>query len=218
MNFETVLRDLAQVNLKKAGKILISVEGATCSGKTTFVLNMYSVLKSMRVPIKVIPEAASEIFKKQPLLLKKLNGNPSSPSWVTAKVKLQKHILQYQSQAVLEFAADNRYKVAIMDRAGASTAYHTLPYVKEDKFIIEQICKEITKLSKIVILLCPLGFLEKGMFRYQKSIEEIEKEAMGIKRYLDQWGISYLELKFKNKKSRENEGLKFILNNLNIPF
>jgi len=210
------LSELRQIGLEIAGKVLMSIEGPTCSGKTNFISDTVISLRKVGIVAKVIDEAATKILEKDPILCKKLNHYPlESNSWRRSKLELQKKILTRQVKDLEEFAKNSDYQIAIMDRSGASTAYHTLPYVKkEERSTVEKICKWATKMSSGVILLSPLGFLDKNSVRYQNSFEEIKAEQEGIEYYLNRWVIDYLKLASTNKNIRMENGLEYILKTL----
>jgi len=213
-NFNALdLREIRELGFKIKRKVLILVEGPTCSGKTTFILDVHNILKEKGITTRIIEEAATKIFKEEPLLLEKLVNFPlKSSRWKAAKLELQKKILFCQLKDLAEFAQDSNSQIALMDRGGASTAYHTLSYLREkEKKLVEEICREITKISKGIIVLSPLGFLKKSSLRYQNSLEDIKAEEKGIKYYLNKWKINYLELISIDRNVRIKSGVEYIL-------
>lgn len=211
-----VIKKISQIAGKVSEKILIQVEGSTCSGKTSFVLDSYATLVRQGVDVLIIEEAAAKILREHNNLLEQLS-TPSQKSkhWREAKIELQQRVLSEQIECLEQFAENDQYRVAIMDRGGASTAYHTIPFFSNmEKDFIERICKELAKMGSQILFLSPLGFLDKDSPRYQNTVEEIELEDIGIKYYLDRWSLKYIEITSYPRKIRVNIGVKHILDYL----
>lgn len=202
---------------KVSAKVLVQVEGATCSGKSSLVSQVYGMLKRKGIAVTVIQEAATRIFRENENLLKQLFAHSTkSNQWRKTKAKLQQRVLSEQIDGLEQFAEDDNCRIALMDRGGASTAYHTIPLFSEkEKDFAEEICKEIAKMSSQILLLSPLGFLQRNPYRYQKTFEEIENEAKGIKYYLTKWKLDYLEIPPFCSSIRAEIGVRHILNFLN---
>jgi len=110
-------------------------------------------------------------------------------------MKLQQKVLETQIECLERFAEEDNFEIALMDRGGASTLFHTAPLLPDrEKRSLEKVCREITMMSDQIILLPHLGFLQQDSFRYQSNLEEIEDEFTGIKHCLDKWKVSYLEI------------------------
>jgi len=192
-------------------RILVQVEGATCSGKTSFISDIHTVLRQKGIDIMIIDEAATKVFKENESFLKRLIlYHPKSNQWKKTKLKLQEKVLSTQIDMLRQFAKSD-FKLAIMDRGGASTAFHTIPLlaVQEDNSI-GLICKKITKMARQVVMLSPLDSFQKTSNRYQKTLEEIVEEATGIKRYLEKWKINYFEIVSTERKTRNEIGVRQI--------
>jgi len=199
---------------KVSEKVLIQVEGATCSGKSSFVLDVYTVLKPKGTSLTIIEEAARKVLEeKNNAFFEQLNAYPrNSRQWKKSKIELQQKVLSHQIASLKRFAENNEYTMALMDRGGASTAYHTIPFLSgKCKSLIEEICREIAKMSSKIILLSPLGFLDGDCLRYQKTLKEIEAEHQGIKHYLTRWKLDYLEIPTVKKAERTRIGIRYIL-------
>ena len=198
-------------------KTLIQIEGPTCSGKTSFVLGLCKELTGNGIKVMHIEEAATKVFKASKNILEQLQSDPESNQWSKAKLELQQRVISEQLASLKSFAENNEYVIAIMDRGGASTAYHTIPLLSnEEKESIKNLCRDIGKMATLTIMLSPLGFLKHDSPRYQKTINEIEEEAIGIKNYLDRWEIRYLEIPPDSRAVRLTVGLKYILDELNV--
>lgn len=161
----------------------------------------------------IIEEAATEVLKKDNTLFKQLVTYPNeSAEWKKCKLELQQKVISHQIESLERFARDDTHTLALMDRGGASTAFHTVPLLSgEDKRIVERICRETASISSQTILLSPVGFLPKDSLRYQKNLDEIRVEYRGIKRYLNKWGVDYIGIASIEKNARLNVGLKHIL-------
>jgi len=210
-------KKIYQIVRKVSEKVLVQVEGPTCSGKSSFVLDICATLKRKGIDVMVIEEAATEVLRKTYNLLEQLITHSSnSNQWRKAKIELQQRVLSEQIEGLERFAENDEYMVALMDRGGASTAYHTIPLLSDvEKEFIEGICREIGKMSSRIILLSPLGFLDGDSHRYQKTFEEIEAEDRGIKYYLDRWKLNYLEIPSVRRAIRVRIGIRHILDLLN---
>ncbi len=186
------LKRIQQTSKALANRRLVQVEGATCSGKSTFVANTRSEFRKKGLNVMVIEEAASKILNENQNLMNQLEHPANYSCWRKAKKKLQQKVLNLQISSLENFTKSN-YEFAVMDRGGASTAYHTVPFLPAgERDLGERICKELSRISSQVILLPELGFFEKTPFRYQKNPQEIKEEFVGIKFYLDRWKIKYI--------------------------
>jgi thymidylate kinase len=208
------LRNIAH---KVSGKILVQVEGATCSGKSSFVSDISATLKKKGIEAMIIEEAAEKILTENVDLYEQLITNSNtSEQWKKSKIELQQKVLRHQLENLEQFAENDLYSLALMDRGGASTAYHTIPLISgKDKILIERTCREIAKMSNLITFLHPLVFLDKNSVRYQKTLREIRAEYKGIKHYLDRWRLGYLEIASFERKARARIGIKQILALLN---
>lgn len=207
---------LLENSFQSTKKTVISIEGSTCCGKTTFAHNIHDALQRVGTATTVIREAATEILEKDPSFHKRLSEYPANSNpWKEAKLELQMRIITTQIKDLTGFFQSN-HRIAIMDRSGASTAYHTLPYLnKEEQSLLEPICIEIIRMSKIVIFLPPIGVVEQNSLRYQKSYDEVKNEDIGIRHFLDKWGINYKTLASSDENTRTKEGLEYITSILN---
>lgn len=198
---------------KVSAKVLVQVEGATCSGKSSLVSQVYGMLKRNGIDVMVIQEAATRIFRERENLLKQLiTHSAKSNQWRKTKIKLQQRVLSEQIDGLERFAENDNYEIALMDRGGASTAYHTIPLLSDkEKDLVEEICAQIAKMSTQTLLLSPLGFLQQKPNRYQKTLDEIENEAEGIKYYLTKWKLDYLEISSSQSSIRAKIGVEHIL-------
>jgi len=208
---------IRKIASKFSEKILIQVEGATCSGKSSFVSDVCTMLKQKGINVMIIEEAATKVFMGSQILLEHLIAYPSeSKQWKKSKIELQQKVLFHQMNGLEWFVENNTYKVALMDRGGASTAYHTIPLLSgKEKNLVEEICREVGKMSSQIILLSPLGFLSKNSPRYQKTLEEIEMEYKGIKHFLGSWKLNYFEIASTRRDIRMKKGIKCIFSLLN---
>lgn len=206
------VRKILGIASKISKKVLIQVEGATCSGKSSFVSDVWTALRRRGIDIMIIEEAATKVLTENDNLLKQLISYPKqSEQWKSSKTELQKRVLRHQLESLEGFAENDAYTVALMDRGGASTAYHTIPLLSSrDKNLVEEICREIGQISRQIILLYPLGFLNGNSPRYQKTLEEIRVEHEGIKHLLDSWRLSYLEIASVNRDTRVKKGITCI--------
>ena len=206
------IKKIYKIMNKVSEKVLIQVEGATCSGKTSFVSDLCTMLKQKGIDTMIIEEAATKVLIENKILLEQLVAYPNmSKQWKKSKIELQQKILSHQIESLEQFAENNAHTIAIMDRGGASTAYHTIPLLSgNDKSLIERICREIAKMSSQITLLSPLGFLHKNSPRYQETPEETKTEYKGIKNYLNRWRLSYLEIAPVERNARLRIGIKCI--------
>ena len=206
------IKKIYKLASKVSEKVLVQVEGATCSGKSSFVLDTYRVLKRKGIDAMTIEEAAAKVLIENNSLLIELTAHPtSSKQWEKSKMKLQKKVLSHQLEALERFAENDVSTVAIMDRGGASTAYHTIPVLSDnEKELVEGICREIGRMSSHIILLSPIGFLDRSSPRYQKTLEEIELEYRGIRSYLDKWKLDYSEITSARRDTRVRTGIRYI--------
>lgn len=202
---------------KVSEKVLIQVEGATCSGKTAFVSEVRTMLKRREIDVMIIEEAATKVLIENNTLLEQLTAYPNkSKQWKKSKIELQQKVLSHQIESLEQFAENDAYTVALMDRGGASTACHTISLLLgKDQRLTERICREIAKMSSQIILLSPLGFIHRNSPRYQKTLDEIEVEYRGIKHYLNRWSLNYLEIASVERSARLNIGIKCIVALLN---
>jgi thymidylate kinase len=211
------VKRIYRIAYKLSGKILVQVEGATCSGKSSFVSDIYAALKREGINVMFIEEAAKKILTENISLLEQLLNCPAkSNQWKKSKIELQQKVLFHQLDSLEQFAENGVYKVALMDRGGASTAYHSIPLLSsKEKGWMEEICREMGKMSSQIILLSPLGFIDKDSPRYQKTLEEIRAEYGGIKHFLNSWELDYLEISSVRRDTRVKKGMKCIFNLLN---
>ena len=211
------IKKISKIANKVSEKFLLQVEGATCSGKSSFVSDAYTVLKRKGINVMIIEEAATKVLIENNTLLKQLITYPTkSDQWKKFKIELQQKVLSHQIEGLERFAENGTYTLAIMDRGGASTAYHTIPLVSgKDKILIEGICREIGKMSSQIFLLSPLGFLDRSSPRYQRTLEEIKVEYKGIKHYLNRWRLNYLGIASVDRTARVKIGTVHILALLN---
>lgn len=122
-------------------------------------------------------------------------------------------MLDKQIEDLERFAENDNYEIALMNRGGASTAYHTASLlIDRKKNFVMMMCREISKMSSQIIVLHQLGFLQRNSFRFQKSFEEIECEISGIKCYLDKWKLNYLEIPYLQRASHSRIAVKYIRN------
>ena len=218
MIFDTFdVKKIYQMARKVSEKVLVQVEGPTCSGKTSFVSDIYATLKRKGIDVMVIEEAATRVLRETDNLLEQLVSHSSkSNQWRKAKIELQRRVLFEQIEGLERFAENDEYGVALMDRGGASTAYHTIPLLSDkEKEFIEGICREIGKMGSQIILLSPPGFLDRDSSRYQKTFEEVKMENRGIKYYLDRWKLNCLEIPSVRRAIRVRIGIRCILDLLN---
>lgn len=211
------IKKIHEIAGKVSEKVLIQIEGATCSGKTSFVSDVCTMLKRRGIDVMIIEEAATKVLIENNILLEELVAYPNkSKQWKKSKIKLQQKVLSHQIESLERFGENDSYTVALMDRGGASTAYHTIfLLLGKDKSLIERVCKEMAKMSSQIMLLSPLGFLHKNSPRYQKTLDEIEEEYRGIKDYLNRWRLNYLEIAPVERSARLNIGIKCIIAFLN---
>ncbi len=202
---------------KISEKVLVQVEGGTSSGKSSFVSDVCKVSKRKGIDVMIIEEAATKILRDNNILLQKLVTHPAKSSqWKKAKIELQQKVLSHQIERLEWFAENNGHTLALMDRGGASTAYHTIPLLSgKDKILVEEICREIGKMSSQIVLLSPLGFLDRNSPRYQKTLEEIRDEYTGVKRYLNRWKLNYHCITSIRRTTRVRIGIRLILSLLN---
>jgi hypothetical protein len=193
-------------------KVLVQVEGATCSGKTSLILDVHRILDQKGISAMILEEAATTVFKENKGILMKLcTCATNSSEWIETKEELQGKVLLEQICSLERFAADNYYAVALMDRGGASTAFHTLPFVlNKKKNSVEKICQKMSNLAQEVILLHPLGFLQKDATRYQQNYSEVLCEADGIRSFLDKWKIRFSEISLNDRFERARIAAKLI--------
>ena len=214
MTFSTFnIKRICDIADKISKKVLIQVEGATCSGKTSFVADAYAMLRQRKIDAMIIEEAATQILTEDSILFEQLVACPKeSEQWKKCKLKLQQKVLSHQVRSLERLAENDTQILALMDRGGASTAYHTVPLLSEaDKKVVERICRETARMSSQIVLLSPIGFLHRDSPRYQKNLDEIRVEYRGIKRYLNKWGLNYIEIPSIKKNARLNIGLRHIL-------
>jgi thymidylate kinase len=211
------VKKIYKIGDKLSEKFLVEVEGATCSGKSSFVSDICATLKQRGIRVMVVEEAATKVLMENDNLLEQLLIHPAkSNQWKKSKIRLQQRVLSHQIESLEQFAENDACNIALMDRGGASTAYHTISLLSgKEKDFSEEICKEIGKMSSQILLLSPLGFLDKNSLRYQKTLEEIKLEYDGIKNYLDKWKLDYLEIPSLSKIIRRRIGIRCILNLLN---
>jgi thymidylate kinase len=198
---------------KASNKILVQVEGPTSSGKSSFISDLYEKLQLRNISVTIIEEAATKILKESDWLLEQLHSQPTaSNQWTRAKILLQKRVLHQQMKDLEWFAKNDEHKVALMDRGGASTAYHTIPLLQDARrSVVEEKCRKIGEMSSQIILLSHLGFISTNSIRYQKTIQEIEEEARGIKHYLDKWKLNYIEIGSDRQADRIRIGSRHVL-------
>ena len=210
-------RKIYKIAHKISEKVLVQVEGATCSGKSSFVSDIWTKLKQRGIDAMVIEEAATKVLIENDSLLEQLVARPhKSKQWKKSKMELQQKILSHQIESLERFAENDAYAVALMDRGGASTAYHTIPLLScKDKSMIEEICREMGKMSSQIILLSPLGSLHRNSPRYQKTLEEIKLEHIGIKHFINRWRLNCFEITLLERSARVRIGIKCILALLN---
>lgn len=208
------VKKIFKIASKLSGKVLIQVEGATCSGKSSFVSDICETLKRREMDVMVIEEAATKVLTENANLLKQLLTYPAkSTQWKKSKMELQQKVLSHQIDGLKRFAENGAYKMALMDRGGASTAYHTIPLLSgKEKGLMEEICREMGKMSSQIILLSPLGFIRKNSPRYQKTLEEIKIEYRRIKHFLNSWKLNYLEIASVRRDTRVKKGIRCIFN------
>lgn len=208
------VKKIYRISHELSGKILVQVEGATCSGKSSFVSDARATLKQKGIDVMVIEEAATKALTENDNLLKHLLTYPAKSSqWKKSKIELQQKVLFHQIDSLKQFAENDAYKVALMDRGGASTAYHTIPLLSsKEKGLMEEMCREMGKLSSQILLLSPLGFIRKDSPRYQKTLKEIKLEYSGIKHFLNSWKLNYLEIASARSSTRVRKGMKCVFN------
>jgi hypothetical protein len=196
-------------------KILVQVEGASCSGKSTFAREVKDILNSHRINSAIIEEAACKIFRQNKVLYKQFcSFSPNSKKWKQAKKTFQYEILSEQLSQLMTLPKEGS-TVFLMDRGGASTAFHTLPLLSTlNKLNFEEECREITTAASIVFLLSPLGFLETDFHRYQVTYKEVLDESAGIKYFLDKWNIDYIEICTTLRNQRYNIAFNHIVSTL----
>lgn len=211
------VKKIYEIAYKISKKVLVQVEGATCSGKSLFVSDIWAALKRRGINALIIEEAATKVLTENDNLLEQLIAHPpKSKQWRKSKIELQQKVLSHQIESLERFAENDAYTIALMDRGGVSTAYHTIPLLSDkEKNLIEGICREIGKMSSQIILLSPLGFLYRNSPRYQKTLEEIEVEHRNIKHFLNRWKLNYLEIASVDRGTRIRIGIKCILDLLN---
>ncbi len=184
----------------------MQVEGATCSGKSSIASGLHLILKRRGVKADLIEEAATKVFGENQVLIERLVVNRArglDSEWKRCKTKLQEMVLSQQLAGLELFAQNNSHNVGIMDRGGASTAFHTLPFVPDpEREMVEKACREISRMATRTILLSTLGFLQQGPFRYQETLKELADEAVGIRQYLDTWGIDYVAIRSRDRVAR----------------
>jgi thymidylate kinase len=215
-NIET-LRDRSNLLSKKLSqKILIQVEGSTCSGKTTFLNDIKQIIESMAIDCVLIEESASKIIEKNPLIFNDIcNHGQNSKIWKNAKTELQQMIVLDQV-VQLEKLSTSKIDLALMDRGGASSAFFMDSLVSSEHFKeYEETCRNMSNSAKLVLLLSPLGFLETANFRYQKKYSELTTEYQGIKKYIEKWGIKFTEIHNNERLVRNKIGVAIILYLLN---
>lgn len=202
---------------KISEKVLVQVEGATCSGKSSFISGIWTKLKQRGIDSMVIEEAAAKVLTENDSLLEQLAARPhKSKQWIKSKMELQQRVLSHQVESLERFAENDAYTVALMDRGGASTAYHTIPLLScKDKSVVEKMCKEMARMSSQIILLSPLGFLHRDSPRYQKTLEEIELEHIGIKHVIKRWSLNCFEIPSLERSARVGIGIKCVFALLN---
>jgi thymidylate kinase len=196
-----------------SGRVLIEIEGTTCSGKSTFVQDLLEVIREWGIDVMTIDDCGTSVLSRDQDLLKQLTVNDAiSAEWKKAKLELQEKVLLEQIDGLRRFAENERCMIALMDRGGASTAYHTIPFLSNlEKETICIICKEIAKMSNQTHLLTSLGFLQSGSSRYQKTMKETKTEERGIKQYLNKWNVNYYEINSTQRLDRINLGIQLIL-------
>jgi hypothetical protein len=195
-----------------AKRILLQVEGGTCSGKSTFVKDIGHILNSCGIPSKVVDESARKVFNENPTLFGQLCSlPPDSRGWKQAKKESQLRILSEQISELHKLSYEGSF-VSIMDRGGASTAFHGITVLSDlVKPSFEDACKKITKAAHLIFLLPQLGFLYVNSNRYQTMYEDTMSESNGIKWYLDRWKISYVEILPTDRFLRNIIGVYHIL-------
>lgn len=214
----SALKMIEQMEKKFADKLLVQIEGATFSGKSTFISDFKKKMKNEKQNIMIIEEAAAIIFKKNPDLFNGLdNHSKTSILWRRNKIMLQEKILIEQLESLKLFAENDDFRFAIMDRGGASTAYHTLPFLSEKEILVEALCKKITKLANKILLFSPLQYFNSveplvtnSFPRYKGSLREINLEYNGIIYYLDKWKSNFVDVSIVKKSSRFNFSLNCI--------
>ena len=165
----------------------------------------------------VIEDCATKAFRDTPILLDQLvTTSRKSQKWKKTKLALQERVLLYQIEGLKRFAG-SKFSMALMDRGGASTAYHTLPLLtSNNKEAVEATCEEIARMGQIIFF-SSLGILEKDS-RYQKTLREISAEHRGIKHYLNRWKMNYLEINPIQKAERLKIGTLAVLDLANNLF
>ena len=206
-------KEIERLSNQISKKILVQIEGPTCSGKTSFAFDLCLGLVEKGINVMCIEEAAAKVLKENRGIIEQLQSDPGSHKWNETKLELQRKVISEQLISLSNFAENNDYVIAIMDRGGASTAYHTIPLLSNEveKESIQNLCREMAKMAELTLMISSLGFLKRDSLRYQKTINEIGQEAIGIKNYLDGWTIRYLEIPAITRAARLTVGLKYVL-------
>lgn len=128
-----------------------------------------------------------------------------SDEWIKAKKNLQRKILVQRCEDIIQYLKRNYCDIFLVDRGGASIAYHTIPFLSAtESLIVENLCRKISNISSMTFFLNNLGFLNYDTLRYQKNLNEIVLEENGIIKYLQKWKISFMSLKVSSVIERRN--------------
>lgn len=191
---------------------MIQVEGSTCSGKTTLIKDVSDFLKKRGCCVEIIEEAATKVFVRNKSLFQILvKYSEKSERWIKVKKNLQRKILVQRCEDIIQFLKRDYCDVLLVDRGGASIAYHTIPFLSvNESLIVENLCRKISNMSAMTFFLENLGFLNYDTLRYQKTLYEIVLEENGIKKYLQKWKIPFTSLKALSIIERRNLMLNHI--------
>lgn len=206
-------KKIQRIHHKLSKKSLVQIEGATCSGKTTFVLGVSKILEQKGFKVMVIEEAARLVLIRNRDLLEQLvKHRPNSKCWRIAKINLQQKILAMQLDHLERFGDADNFEIALMDRGGASTFFHMSPLLSDCALSsFENVCKKITQMSDLVILLPQLGVFQHDSFRFQRNLDEVLDEFFAIKYFLDICDVNYLELPSSVADVQAHLGFQHIL-------
>lgn len=213
--YEKVHEVISEVSKKN----LLQIEGSTLSGKTTFISDLNKKLRQKKLVVLIIEEAAAQVLRKNQQLFRQLvMCDRRSKDWKKAKTTLQQEVLITQVESLEYYAENDNFDIALMDRGGASTAYHMLPFIPDErKVLVEDICKELSKIARLTLFLSPIISLNNyepsrcnGALRYQKTFREINLEYKGIKFYLNKWKLNFIEISSFRRRARIEAGLRCI--------